>query len=154
MIKAFGWYFRSTTSFFSERRWKQPICFGWAKEKWLRPKFLPLQTIQANNFQFKNSARNLLQGTVTTNQQSLKLNQTKRLQPKVKEKMTGGESFFFRSNLDQQPFEDTFTKELKSFDHITNLKKWWWKIHNTKIQHNNLMVLLFRGTVDSVQNSF
>ena len=72
-------------------------------------------------FQFKNSSRNLLQGTVTTNQQSLKLNQTKRLQPKVKEKMTGGESFFFRSNLDQQPFEETFTKELTSFDQ--SLKK-------------------------------
>ena len=55
--------------------------------------------------------------------------ETKRLQPKSK-KITGGVGLwrgggspFFTSNLDQQPFEETFTKELKSFDQITNLKK-------------------------------
>ena len=93
-----------------------------SKIKLQRQKILPLQAIEANiQLPIKNFSRNLSQGTVTTTQQSLKLNQTKRLQPKVKEKMTGGESFFFRSNLDQQPFEETFTKELKSFDQ--NLKK-------------------------------
>ena len=92
------------------------------KSDWGQKFFLCKQFRPTYNFQFKNSARNLLQGTVTKNQQSLKLNQTKRLQPNVKEKVTGGESFFFRSNLDQQPFGETFTKELKSFDQ--NLKKW------------------------------
>ena len=90
------------------------------KSDWGQKFFLYKQLRPTYNFQFKNSARNLLQDTETKNQQSLKLNQTKRLQPKVKEKMTGGESFFFRSNLDQQPFDETFTRE--SFDQ--NLKKW------------------------------
>ena len=57
-----------------------------SKRKVTEAENFPVQAIQTNNFQFKNLSRNLLQGSVTTNQQSLKLNQTKRRQPKVKEK--------------------------------------------------------------------
>ena len=105
-MKAFGWYFLGWLHL-SSLKGDESSQFALVEQKksdWGQ-KFFLYKQLRPNNFQFINSSRNLLQGTVTTNQQSLKLNQTKRLQPKVKEKWLVGKVFSLEAIWTNNPLK-------------------------------------------------